>query len=295
MNGFQRDDERQSIISDSSGDRKTPVTRLLICTTLLSAVGGFLFGYDTGVISGAMLQLRTHFKLSHLWQELVVSVTIAGAWAFAIFAGVATDAFGRKPVILVASFVFTIGAVLMGVAVNTGMLLGGRLIVGAGIGLASMTVPVYIAEVSPAGLRGLLVTINQVFITGGQFVANISDGLFSSDAVNGWRYMLALAGVPSLIQLVGFLAMPESPRWLASKGAYQEAIEVLRRFRGPTANLEAEFDAMRASHLDVEGEEGQPGSSVLVKVLCNGPLRMALTVGCALMMFQQIAGINTVM
>lgn len=69
--------------------------------------------------------------------------------------------------------------------------------------------------------------------------------------------MLALAGVPSLIQLVGFLAMPESPRWLASKGAYQEAIEVLRRFRGPTANLEAEFDAMRASHLDVEGEEGQ--------------------------------------
>lgn len=134
MNGFQRDDERQSIISDSSGDRKTPVTRLLICTTLLSAVGGFLFGYDTGVISGAMLQLRTHFKLSHLWQELVVSVTIAGAWAFAIFAGVATDAFGRKPVILVASFVFTIGAVLMGVAVNTGMLLGGRLIVGAGIG-----------------------------------------------------------------------------------------------------------------------------------------------------------------
>lgn len=297
MNGFHNegDEERRSIVADGPSKRpKVPVTRLLICTTVLSAVGGFLFGYDTGVVSGAMIQLRSHFQLNYLWQELVVSITIAGAWAFAIVAGMATDAFGRKPVILVASFVFTVGAVLMGVAFNKGMLLGGRLIVGAGIGLASMTVPVYIAEVAPAELRGLLVTINQVFITGGQFVASVSDGLFSHDTENGWRYMLALAGVPSLIQLVGFLGMPESPRWLASKGAYQEAIEVLRRFRGPTTNIEPEFDALKATCLDVDQDEGHSGP-VLIQVLRNGPLRLALIVGCALMMFQQIAGINTVM
>lgn len=137
MNGFhnEEDEERQSIIADGpSKPPKVPITRLLICTTVLSAVGGFLFGYDTGVVSGAMIQLRSHFQLNYLWQELVVSVTIAGAWAFAIVAGMATDAFGRKPVILVASFVFTVGAVLMGVAFNKGMLLGGRLIVGSGIG-----------------------------------------------------------------------------------------------------------------------------------------------------------------
>lgn len=302
MNGFHNDEdeERRSIIADGTKRPKAPVTRLLVCTTVLSAVGGFLFGYDTGVVSGAMIQLRSHFHLTYLWQELVVSVTVASAWAFAIVAGMATDTFGRKPVVLVASFVFTVGAVLMGVSINKGMLLGGRLIVGAGIGLASMTVPVYIAEVAPAELRGLLVTVNQVFITGGQFVANVSDGLFSYDTENGWRYMLGLAGIPSLIQLVGFLGMPESPRWLASKGAYQEAIEVLRRFRGPTANIEPEFDALKANCLDGGGGGGGDGEvehsgPVLIQVLRNGPLRLALIVGCALMMFQQIAGINTVM
>lgn len=297
MNGFhnEEDEERQSIIADGpSKPPKVPITRLLICTTVLSAVGGFLFGYDTGVVSGAMIQLRSHFQLNYLWQELVVSVTIAGAWAFAIVAGMATDAFGRKPVILVASFVFTVGAVLMGVAFNKGMLLGGRLIVGSGIGLASMTVPVYIAEVAPAELRGLLVTINQVFITGGQFIASVTAGLFSGDTENGWRYMLALAGVPSLIQFVGFLSMPESPRWLASKGAYQEAIEVLRRFRGPTVNIEPEFDALKSNCLDFDQDDERSGP-VLIQVLRDGPLRLALIVGCALMMFQQIAGINTVM
>lgn len=303
MNGFHNDgdEERRSIIADGVAKRpKAPVTRLLVCTTVLSAVGGFLFGYDTGVVSGAMIQLRSHFHLTYLWQELVVSITIASAWAFAIVAGMATDAFGRKPVVLVASFVFTVGAVLMGVSFNKGMLLGGRLIVGAGIGLASMTVPVYIAEVAPAELRGLLVTVNQVFITGGQFVASVSDGFFSYDTENGWRYMLGLAGIPSLIQLVGFLWMPESPRWLASKGAYQEAIEVLRRFRGPTANIEPEFDALKANCLDGGGgggddDEVEHSGPVLIQVLRNGPLRLALIVGCALMMFQQIAGINTVM
>ncbi|CAN8025304.1 unnamed protein product [Ixodes persulcatus] len=158
-----------------------------------------------------------------------------------------------------------------------------------------MTVPVYIAEVAPADMRGFLVSINQVFISGGQFVGSVVDGLFNTDSVNGWRYMLALAGVPSLIQLLGFLAMPESPRWLASKGAYQEAVEVLRRFRGPHANIEPEFEAIKNGCIDVEPVDGQPASSALMQVLKTGPLRMALLVGSALMMFQQIAGINTVM
>ncbi|XP_064464726.1 proton myo-inositol cotransporter-like [Ornithodoros turicata] len=291
MNDFT--DERQSIIgNDVTAASRTPVTRYLVCATLLSAVGGFLFGYDTGVVSGAMIQLKNYFQLTPVWQELVVSVTIAGAWAFAIVAGTATDAMGRKPVVLVASLVFAVGAVLMGVAVNKGMLLGGRLIVGAGIGLASMTVPVYIAEVAPADLRGFLVSINQVFLTGGLFIASVVDGAFSTNEDNGWRYMLGLAGVPAIIQFVAFLGMPESPRWLASKGNYQEAMVVLRKFRGATADIEQEFEAMKASSLDHQNEEG---STVLMQVLRNRSLRLALIVGCTLMVVQQVAGINTVM
>lgn len=288
------DDELQSIIGRDGGAAKhnAPVTRYLVCATLLSAVGGFLFGYDTGVVSGAMIQLRAHFHLTSVWQELVVSITIGGAWMFAIIAGKATDTFGRKPVIIVASLVFTAGAALMGVAFNKGMLLGGRLIVGAGIGLASMTVPVYIAEVAPAELRGVLVSVNQVFVTGGLFIASCVDGVFSTDTVNGWRYMLGLAGVPAVIQFVGFLGMPESPRWLASKGNYQEAMVVLRKFRGSTANIEQEFEAMRTSPLEHQTEQG---TSVLMQVLRNRSLRLALIVGCSLMVVQQIAGINTVM
>lgn len=128
-------DERQRIYL-SSGSVGTPAKRPLYIyvVTVLSAVGGFLFGYDTGVVSGAMILIKTQFSLSPTWQEIIVSATIAMAWLSSLLSGYLADYFGRKPVILLASFIFTAGAILMGVALDKYMLLGGRIIVGAGIG-----------------------------------------------------------------------------------------------------------------------------------------------------------------
>ena len=151
-------------------------------------VGGFLFGYDTGVVSGAMLKVDSHFHLDSFWHELIVSVTIGAAAISAALAGPLTEWFGRKPALLLASLIFTVGAIVMGVASDKYVLLIGRVIIGLGIGLAAMAVPMYIAESAPAHLRGKLVVMNNLFITGGQFVATIIDGAFSSlsDRI-GWR------------------------------------------------------------------------------------------------------------
>ena len=160
----------------------------LCALTFFSALGGFLFGYDTGVVSGAMLKIRKDFHLSPVDQELIVSMTIAGAAIAALVAGPLTEIFGRKPILILASTVFTLGAVLMSAAPKPLALLIGRFIVGVGVGLAAMAVPMYISESAPAAIRGKLVVMNVSFITGGQFIATLIDGAFSYLPLHvGWR------------------------------------------------------------------------------------------------------------
>ncbi|CAG5118305.1 unnamed protein product [Candidula unifasciata] len=230
-----------------------------------AAIGGFLFGYDTGVVSGAMLLIKKEFGLSSLWQELIVSITIGGAFLAALVGGFLNDLIGRKKMTIVASFVC----------------------------FASMTVPVYIAESAPFHLRGRLVTINNMFITGGQLVASLVDGAFSYMEHNGWRYMLGLAAVPSVVQLIGFIFLPESPRWLMKKGLEQRARNVLVKMRG-TTDVEEEMDEMK---IEFEQEKANVNKNgiVFIRILKTPPVRRALIVGCSLQLFQQLCGINTVM
>ncbi|CAG05594.1 unnamed protein product, partial [Tetraodon nigroviridis] len=157
-----------------------------------SALGGFLFGYDTGVVSGAMLPLKKEMNLSNLWQELLVSSTVGAAAISSLSGGYLNGWLGRRICILIASFIFSVGGAILGLAPNKEVLLLGRVTVGLGIGIASMTVPVYIAEVSPPHQRGQLVTINSLFITGGQFIASLIDGAFSYLRHNSWRYLQLL-------------------------------------------------------------------------------------------------------
>lgn len=160
----------------------------LIALTVVSALGGFLFGYDTGVVSGAVIKIRETFKLNSTWLEVIVSVTIAAAALSALFSGFLCDSIGRKPTLILASAIFTAGAVILGASVNIAMLVVGRFVVGVGIGMAAMAVPMYIAESAPAGLRGKLVVVYVLFITGGQFVATVVDGAFSYLRYDlGWR------------------------------------------------------------------------------------------------------------
>lgn len=156
-----------------------------------------------------------------------------------------------------------------------------------------MTVPVYIAEVSPPNLRGRLVTINTLFITGGQFFASVVDGAFSYLQKDGWRYMLGLAAIPAVIQFFGFLFLPESPRWLIQKGQTQKARRILSQMRG-NQTIDEEYDSIKNNIEEEEKEVGSAGP-VICRMLSYPPTRRALIVGCGLQMFQQLSGINTIM
>ncbi|XP_053376656.1 proton myo-inositol cotransporter-like [Mercenaria mercenaria] len=181
------DDERLDLKIDSIRERsKTPC--FVYVLTFFAALGGFLFGYDTSVVSGAMILLRNEFGLTSLWQEMIVSVTVGAAALFAIVGGGLNDRMGRRGVILISCLVFTTAAVLMGIAVDKYMLLSGRVLAGAAIGLMSTTVPMYLAECSPVSIRGRLVSTNIAMVACGQFVASIVDGVFGADEKNGWRW-----------------------------------------------------------------------------------------------------------
>ncbi|XP_062990204.1 proton myo-inositol cotransporter [Elgaria multicarinata webbii] len=260
--------------------------------SVFSALGGFLFGYDTGVVSGALLLLKKELNLDAFWQELLVSSTVGAAALSALLGGVLNGWCGRRACILLASFIFTAGAALLAAAQDKETLLGGRIVVGLGIGIASMTVPVYIAEVAPPHLRGRLVTINTLFITGGQFFASVIDGAFSYLPKDGWRYMLGLSAIPAVIQFLGFLFLPESPRWLIQKGQTQKARRILSRMRG-NQTIDEEYDSIK-NNIEEEKEVGAAGP-VIYRMLTYPPTRRELIVGCSLQMFQQLAGINTVM
>ncbi|XP_041820160.1 proton myo-inositol cotransporter-like [Chelmon rostratus] len=256
-----------------------------------SALGGFLFGYDTGVISGAMLLLKRELELSALWQELLISSTVAAAALSALLGGFLNGLFGRRVCILLASFFFTVGGIVLSTAPGKEALLAGRLIVGVGLGIASMTVPVYVAEASPPHLRGQLVTVNTLFITGGQFTASLIDGAFSYLKHDGWRYMLGLSVLPAVLQFIGFLFLPESPRWLIQRGLTQKARRVLSQIRG-NQNIDEEYDSIKNS---IDEEDSGGDGLVIWRMLTYPPTRRALLVGCGLQMFQQLSGINTVM
>ncbi|XP_078112657.1 proton myo-inositol cotransporter-like isoform X3 [Sander vitreus] len=272
-------------------DASTP--GFIYVLAFFSALGGFLFGYDTGVVSGAMLLLKEEMNLSALWQELLISSTVGAAALSSLSGGFLNGWLGRRICILLASFIFSIGGIVLSLAPNKVVLLVGRITVGLGIGIASMTVPVYIAEVSPPHQRGQLVTINSLFLTGGQFIASVIDGAFSYMSHDGWRYMLGLSVFPAVLQFVGFLFLPESPRWLLQKGRNQEARQTLSRIRGGQ-NIDEEYDTIKTVIEEEEKETGG-GRFVILRILRHGPTRRALIVGCGLQMFQQLSGINTVM
>uniref|UniRef100_A0A8C4NEC6 Solute carrier family 2 member 13b n=1 Tax=Eptatretus burgeri TaxID=7764 RepID=A0A8C4NEC6_EPTBU len=299
--------------SRSTKNHQQPCTGFVLVLTIFAAVGGFLFGYDTGVVSGAMLLLRQRFVLTPLWQELVVTATVGAAALSTLLGGLVgiADILGRRMVILVSATVFAVGSVLLASSGNREMLLLGRVVVGLGIGMASVTVPVYIAESSPPTLRGRLVTVNTLFITGGQFCASVVDGAFSN-ITDGWRYMLGLAVIPAVIQFIGFLFLPESPRWLAKHGRLEDARLVLTNIIGSdtasgvsqSASSDTELDEpplglvemeMQSIQASLDTEKAESHSKVLSEMLRHMPTRRALILGCSFQIIQQFCGINTVM
>lgn len=252
-----------------------------------AALGGLLFGYDTGVISGALLFIRNVFHLSTGGQSIVAGMVLVGAVIGASAAGSLSDRFGRRLVILVTALIFVIGALISAAASNVGMLLVGRLLIGVAIGVASMLTPLYLAEISPAASRGAVTSLNQLCITLGILVSYLVGYAFATTP-GGWRWMLGLGMVPGAVLAAGMLVLPESPRWLAGHQRLPQAEAVLRRLRGAQGDVAGELAALRTDLLR-EGGQLAPWSALLAP-----ELRPALIIGVGLAMFQQITGINTV-
>src|SRR5580658_2850372 len=201
--------------------------RFVYLAAAFAGLGGLLFGYDTGVISGAQLFFATDFSLSTFALEVMVAAGLAGAAAGALLGGRLADQFGRRTLLIFTALIFAIGAVICATAISTAMLFCGRVIVGLGIGLSSGTVPVYISEVSPADARGWTVSLFQLAITFGILLAYLVDYAFAN--MQGWRWMFGLAVIPAAIFALGMIYLPESPRWLVRRGRRDGARTILFR------------------------------------------------------------------
>lgn len=256
--------------------------RFVVLAAAVAALGGLLFGYDTGVISGALLFIQPQFGLSAGWEEVVTSAVLLGATLGALFSGRLTDYFGRRGILIAAAICFAVGAIGSGLAPTIGWLIASRMLVGAAIGVASYAVPLYISEVAPADVRGRLVSLNQLAITLGILVAYVVD--YALSAGQDWRWMLGLAVVPAVLLGAGMAALPNSPRWLAGRGQVDVARTILRRMRG-TTDVNDELDEIVAS---LQQERGRWSDLIAPAV------RPALVVGVGMAIFQQITGINTV-
>ena len=254
----------------------------VILTAAVAALGGLLFGFDTSVISGAMLFLQTDFHLTDVQLEFAVSMALGGALVGSALAGYSTDRWGRRSMLLVTALGFGAFSVLSGLAVGLVSFSVARFFVGVCIGIASLVVPLYISEMSPARIRGALVSLNQLAIAVGVGVAYFVDYALASS--QSWRWMFASAVVPAVVLLIGMIFLPESPRWLARKGFRDRALENFRRLgRGDEAERELrEVEGALQEEQEGFGSLFQPG------------FRVAVFVGIGLAIFQQITGVNTI-
>ena len=259
------------------------ISRFVYIAVAIAALGGLLFGYDTGVVSGAILFVKSQFALSSTMEELVVSAVLVGAVFGATAGGALTGRFGRRWLIIIAGVVFTVSAIGTAFAPTVAWLIVARVASGIGIGIASFISPMYIAELVPAKDRGSLVAVNMLAITTGIVVAYLVDYAFSSS--HAWRWMFGLAALPSIGLVIGMWWLPDSPRWLISRSKVDEARKVLKRAR-TTADVEPEIK-------DIQHAMAQQGKGGMAGLL-QPSLRMPMIVGLGLATFQQITGINTV-
>ncbi len=260
--------------------------RFVNTAAAITATGGLLFGYDTGVISGALLFIRQDFELTAFLEGIIVSFLLVGAVIGALSGGPLSDRVGRRPTALLAAVIFGVGAVAVAFAPTVSFIIFGRLLLGLGVGLASMIVPLYIAEIAPADRRGALVSLNQLMITIGILLSYIVGVIFTP--IEGWRYMFGVALIPALILGIGMFRLPESPRWLFEHGRLDKAREVLSRSRSPQ-EVDQELQEMQ----EIKDQGGEQERVSYAELLAPY-VRPALIIGIGLAIFQQITGINTV-
>jgi sugar porter (SP) family MFS transporter len=252
---------------------------------VFGALGGLLFGYDLGVVAGALLYIKPEFGLTSAGEGFVTSSLLLGAMIGALGCGALSDRFGRRRVVMGAGVLFGVGALVAALAPVLAVLLTGRLVMGLAVGALSVSVPIYLSEITPPAKRGGLSGLNQFMISTGILVAYLVD--LALGPAHAWRWMFGLALVPAVALLAGLAFQPDSPRWLVQQGRTDEARAVLARNR-----TEAEAEADIAEITSAARRGGRRAE--LTNLVRTPALRRILLIGVGLAFFQQIIGVNTI-
>ncbi|MBI5974312.1 sugar porter family MFS transporter [Staphylococcus canis] len=248
----------------------------------IGALGGLLYGYDMGVISGALLYLKNDIPLNAFTEGLVVSSMLVGAIFGSGFSGPLSEKLGRRRLVFIISIIFIIGALILAFAPTMEILVLGRLVIGFAVGGSTAIVPVYLSELAPTDARGSLSSLNQLMITIGILSSYLVNYAFAP--IEGWRWMLGLAIVPSLILMIGVIFMPESPRWLLEKRGEKAARDVMK-LTYPESEIDKEIANMK--HIN-EISEGT------WTVLKSPWLLSTIIIGSVFALLQQLIGINAI-
>jgi MFS transporter, SP family, major inositol transporter len=250
-----------------------------------------LFGYDTGVISGALLYMKTELNLTAVTEGLVVSCLLLGAGVGALVGGKMADALGRRRILQICAVTFLVGALGSSVAPSWHWMVLARTILGLAVGAAAAITPVFLAEMAPARVRGRMVTINELMIVSGQLLAFVVNAALNQLFPGGhiWRAMLGVAAIPAVLLFFGVMIIPESPRWYAIRGRLDETRRILGLTRN-AADAAQEYELISRHISDVAG-----GKATAIRELrANAWMRRVLYVGIGLAIVQQATGINAV-
>ncbi|KAH0362696.1 general substrate transporter, partial [Aureobasidium melanogenum] len=291
---------QQSPLDDLDTIEETKTGKFAWLVSITAAIGGMLFGYDTGIISAVLVYIGTsldHKVLTSGEKELITSITSGAAFFGAIFAGLTADKYGRKPAIYVGCVLFIIGAILQAASFSLAQMTVGRLVVGFGVGSAAMIVPMYIAEVSPAKYRGRMIGLDNMSITGGQLISYGIGAAFASTR-GGWRYMVGGGAIPAIVLCALLPFCPESPRQLIYHGKEDEAKDVIRKIypNGTEEQVNQKCEHIKI-HIEISKQMTAGKSQWWVfKQLYVVPANFrALVSACGLMAISQLGGFNSLM
>jgi len=283
----------RSAVLTATGGNQDP-RRFLFRLAVIASLGGLLFGFDTGVIAGALVYLQEDFHLTAVVEGLVVtSLLFPGATTGALLGGPIADRVGRQKSLVIAGVVFVGATVVCVLAPNVGVLVVGRIALGYAVGVASVVVPLYLAEMAPASQRGRIVTVNQLMLVIGLFLAFVINAVLAN-LINDhvvWRYMLGVALIPAAGLLLGMLTLPDTPRWYASKQMWSEAKRTLQRAH-LADRVEEEYRQITAI---VEADHLGGRASVFAALRSEPWMKRLVLVGVILAIAQQTTGINVVM
>jgi len=266
------------------------IQRKVLIWSVIVAIGGFIFGFDTVVISGAEQAIQSYWQLGHWAQGFTISIAIVGTVFGALFGRIPSDMLGRKKSLVIIAIIFLFSALFSSISTNWYLFVVLRFIGGIGVGASSIIAPVYISEISPAEARGRLVVLFQFNIVFGIVISLLSNYLIvyilGPDHADSWRYMLGVMAVPSVLFLLLLKFIPETPRWLLLKGRREEAKKILMVIN--PSGFESELNVIEKSNSD-DAEE--PGGKVLFSGRYNFPIMLAILIA----FFNQVSGINAIL